>query len=81
MAKNSMEDLRNHLFETIEKLQDEEKPLEIERAKAICSVASKLIDSAKVEVKFLEVTGAVPASSLFSTMQPRLPAGRNSQPV
>jgi hypothetical protein len=26
MAKNSMQDLRNHLFETLEALKDDEKP-------------------------------------------------------
>jgi len=55
--KNKIEDLRNHLFATLEALQDEEKPMDIERAKAIASVSHQLIESAKVEVKFLEVTG------------------------
>ena len=32
--------------------------MEIERAKAICATASQIIDSARVEVKFLEVSGA-----------------------
>ena len=57
MAKNTMADLRDHLFEALEQLKDEEKPMELDRAKAICNVAGKLIDSAKVEVKYLEVTG------------------------
>lgn len=57
MAKNKMEDLRNHLFETLEALKDKEAPMDLDRAKAICGVASQLIDSARVEVKFLEVTG------------------------
>jgi hypothetical protein len=56
-VKNTITDLRNHLFETIEALKDDEKPMDIERAKAVCNVARTLIDSAKVEVKYLEVTG------------------------
>jgi hypothetical protein len=55
--KNKIEDLRNHLFATLEALQDKEKPMELERAKAIAEVAQTLINSAKVEVEFLEVTG------------------------
>ena len=56
--KNKISDLRNHLFETIERLKDEEKPMDLDRARAVAEVADRIIDSAKVEVKFMEVTGA-----------------------
>lgn len=55
--KNKIEDLRNHLFATLEALQDEDKPMDIERARAVADVSRVLIDSAKVEVEFLRVTG------------------------
>lgn len=55
--KNKITDLRDHLFATLEALRDQENPMDIERAKAIAQVADRIIDSAKVEVKFLEVTG------------------------
>ena len=45
-----MTDLRNHLFEVMEALKDEEKPMELARAKAVVDVAQALINSAKVEV-------------------------------
>jgi len=64
-TKNKIEDLRNHLFETLEQLKDPEKPLEIERARAIADVAKKIIDSAKVEVDFLRVTGHVAGSGFI----------------
>ena len=54
-TKNKMADLRNHLFETIERLTDEEKPMEIERAKAVADVAQTIINSAKVELQFLDL--------------------------
>ena len=63
MPKNTMNDLRNHLFATIEALQDEAKPMDIGRAKAVCEVADRLIDTAKVEVKFHEVIGSGRAPS------------------
>ena len=53
--KNKVEDLRNHLFATLEGLLDEDKPLDIERAKAIAQVGSVIIESAKVEVKAMEL--------------------------
>lgn len=52
-----MSDLRDHLFETLERLKDEDKPMDIERAKAISQVAQTVIESAKVEVKYLELAG------------------------
>jgi len=55
--KNKIDDLRNHLFETLEALKDEEKPMDLARAKAVADVAKVLVESAKVEVAFLKVTG------------------------
>ena len=55
--KNKIEDLRNHLFTTLEALQDEDNPMDVARAKAIAEVAGVMVESAKAEVKFMEVTG------------------------
>jgi hypothetical protein len=54
---NKIVDLRNHLFATLEALQDREKPMELERARAIADVARVIVDSAKAEVQYLSVTG------------------------
>lgn len=53
--KNKLEDLRNHLFATLEALGDQEKPMDIERARAIADVAQVVINSAKVEVDYLKL--------------------------
>lgn len=55
--KNKIEDLRNHLFATLEALQDKDEPMEIERAKAVADVAQVIVNSAKIEVDFLRATG------------------------
>lgn len=68
-----MDDLRNHLFATIEALQDEEKPLALDRAKTICEVADRLIDTAKVEVQVYDLLGCSPETSNFLA----LPEGEN----
>jgi hypothetical protein len=74
--KNKIEDLRNHLFATLEALQDEEKPMEIARAKAIADVAQTIINSAKVEVDFLQATGQKRGSAFLDReTRPALPAG------
>lgn len=54
--KNKIDDLRNHLFAALEALQDTDKPMELDRARAIADVARVIVDSAKVEVDFLKVT-------------------------
>ena len=56
--KNKMEDLRNHRFATLEALQDEDNPMDINRANTVAEVAGKLIDTAKVEVEFIKEVGA-----------------------
>jgi len=70
-VKNKIEDLRNHLFATLEALSDEEAPMDIERARAISEVAQTIINSAKVEVDYLKVTDGIASNFLA----PHLPAG------
>lgn len=63
--KNKIDDLRDHLFETLEALKDEEKPMDLARAKAIADVARVIVESAKVEVGFLKVTGALKSTGFL----------------
>jgi len=59
MTQNKIEHLRNHLFETLESLKDEDKPMDLDRARAIADVARVIVDSAKVEVQFMGLIGGV----------------------
>lgn len=65
MPKNSMTDLRNHLFEVMEALKDKEEPMDIDRAKAVVAVAQVLVDSAKVEVDYLRAIDSSDAMEFF----------------
>lgn len=65
MPKNTMTDLRNHLFEVMEALKDEDKPMELARARAVVDVAQALINSAKVEVEFLNAIDSSEATDFF----------------
>lgn len=60
-----MEDLRNHLFATLEALQDEQKPMDLKRAQTIAQVAQVVVDSAKTEVAFVKATGGKAGSQFF----------------
>lgn len=77
--KNKIEDLRNHLFEVIEALRDEEKPMDIERAKTIAGVAQVIVNSAKVENEFIELTKS--KGSGFIPNEQQLPAGQQPRLV
>lgn len=59
MARNKIEDLRNLLFEQIEKLMDNDADTEVEtqKAEAIANLASVIVNSAKVEIDFLKMMG------------------------
>lgn len=81
--KNKLEDLRNHLFAALEGLGDAEKPLDIERARAIADVSQTIINSAKLELEVLKVydgkmrgTDFVPIEPVAQVEGPQRPALR-----
>jgi hypothetical protein len=55
MAKNKIQDLRDHLFETIENLRDDDSKMTVERAKAIAEVSQVIINTAKLEFDLIKV--------------------------
>lgn len=84
--KTKIDDLREHLFGTLEALRDDEKPMEIERAKAVAQVAQVIVDSAKAENEFIKLTGSTGSGfiaprapeALPQPGQPRLVKGKAS---
>lgn len=69
MAKNTIADLRDHLFETLEMLKDPDKPMDIERARAVADVSQAIINTAKVEIDLVRaVSGSAPGSRKFFNM-------------
>jgi hypothetical protein len=74
--KNKIEDLRNHLFEAIERLQDDEKmknPIaldkEVKRASSIAELAAVIVHSAKVEVEFMKATDKTDGTGFISEVK------------
>jgi hypothetical protein len=65
--KNNLSDLRNHLFDVIERLKDPDPahPMNCNTAQAICLAAQRLIDSARVEIEFRKITDESYGSSDF----------------
>ena len=75
---NNIETLREQLFKTLNALNDKDKPMEIDRAKAISEVAQTIINSAKVEVEYARATGSKGSTFLdmaSRNQSPALPSG------
>lgn len=75
--KNKIEDLRDHLFATLEGLRDKENPMDLDRAKTIAAVGQTIVNSAKVEVDFMKVAGGS-GSGFIPTALPA-PGGKSSE--
>ena len=56
MSTPHIDELRNELLATLRDLRNRETPMEPDRARAVAQVASVLVDSARVEVQYLEAT-------------------------
>ena len=71
MAKNKIQDLRNHLFAQLETLADkdlkpEEMQREIDRSRTMVSLSNAIIDTARVEIKYAEATAQEPTNDFFA---------------
>lgn len=55
--RNGMTDLRNHLFETLERLKDPDPatPMTLETASAICDVAKVIVDTQRCQTEYYKV--------------------------
>jgi len=63
-----MNDLRDHLFASLERLDNDELTpeqlqAEVEKAQAVSNVANAIIQSAKIEVDFMKTTGMIASNS------------------
>ncbi len=70
MAQNKIDNVRDHLFMQLERLNDdsltpEQMEIEIEKAKAVSQVAATLIQTAKVEIDFINAMGVAESQSAF----------------
>jgi hypothetical protein len=74
MARNKINDLRDHLFEMIERVK-EAKPSEVEseikKAKTISELSHQLIESAKIEVQYLDIAGQAISENEFLKSAPK----------
>jgi len=56
MSSPHINQLRQHLLDTLSDLRRKHDPMEPDRARAVAMVAGVLVDSARVEVDYLKLT-------------------------
>lgn len=71
---SDIKELREHLFATLRALRDKEAPMDVDRARVISQVAATVIDSARVEVEHMRVTGEHQGTGFLPTPA-ELPSG------
>ena len=54
--RNHIDTVRAHLLDTLADLRNRDKPMEVDRARAVAQVASVIVDTARVEVDYLKAT-------------------------
>lgn len=68
----TISDLRDALFAQLDRLNGDVSADEIERAKAVASIAKEINQSAKIEVDHMRVTGADGGSGFLPAERPKL---------
>jgi len=63
MTTNTMDTLRNHLFDVLAGVKAGD--FDVERAKAVCEISQTIINTAKAESDYARVTGLAVSSSLI----------------
>ena len=70
---STIADLRAALMGTLSDLRNRENPMDVDRAKAVAQVAGVIVETAKVEIDYLRVTGG--NKSDFIEPDQKLPPG------
>jgi len=67
--KVTLADLRDHLFETIELVKDEESSMTETKAKVVATLAQTIINSANTELKYMEMMEKTTNSDFFPELE------------
>lgn len=73
MTNPHITQVRQSLLDTLADLRNRDQPMDIDRAKAVATVASVLVDTARVENEYLKLTGQ-DRSSFLETLSDDAPA-------
>lgn len=77
---SNIEQLRDVLFAQLADLRDEKKPLDLDRLKGVVNVSGRIIETAKVEVEFMKVSGGT-GTGFIENKSPKQIAGAPVKPA
>ena len=72
MSNPHIDQVRQALMDTLADLRNRENPMEIDRAKAVAQVASVLVETARVENQYLEISGQHKSNFMEEKRTPEL---------
>lgn len=81
MSNPHIDQVRAALLDTLADLRNKEHPMDIERAKTVATVASVLVDTAKVENDYLKITGQDHSSFIEPTSDKVVAITRSDEPA
>lgn len=80
MNNPHISELRTELLSTLRDLRNRTNPMEPDRARAVAQVAGVLVDSARVEVEYIKVTGQDTSNFIDGLKAPHAIAGITTAP-
>jgi len=78
---NHISELRSELLGTLRDLRNRNNPMEPDRARAVAQVASVIVDTARVEVDYIKVTGQDSSSFIDGLKSPAAVAAITRAPT
>lgn len=81
MSNPHINELRQSLLDTLKDLRNRNNPMEPDRARAVAQVASVLVDTARVEVDYIKVTGQDSSSFIDGLKSPAAMAAITQAPT
>lgn len=70
---HNINDLYDTMFATLKSLRDKDNPMDIDRAKAICEVGQVIVNTAKVEIDHMRLSGGNGSGFIATTAIPAPP--------
>lgn len=77
MSRHTINDLRDHLFQQLQQLNDTSKPADIARARAVSELGQTIINSLKVELDYFAI---IDGATDVPFIEDQTPRGRADTP-
>lgn len=77
---NDITSLREALFDTLRRLQSQDNPIDLDKAKAINETAQTIVNTVKAEIEFMKATGSTQGTSFIPALPAEVPSSEIDAP-